>query len=94
MVPLQREQLLEHHAFAIVTIAKPAVGEQSFVALERVGQADDAGTRARKIQRARRDAQVARGKCRALELANKPEDVVSAAAAHRAVSAAHRFGGG
>ena len=43
--PLQREQLLEHHALAVVTIAKPALGEQALVALEGVGQPLDARAR-------------------------------------------------
>ena len=74
--PLQREQLLEHHAFAVVAVAEAALGEQALVALEDVGQADDASADACAVravfrgQRARRGAQVGRGERRALELAD------------------------
>ena len=70
VAPLQREQLFEHHAFAIVTVAKAALGEQALVALEGPGQADNSSADARVVQRGRRVAQVGRGQRRALELAD------------------------
>jgi hypothetical protein len=96
LVALQREQLLEHQAFAVMTIAESALEEQALVAVEGVGQAASTGTDTRRAvsgsRRSCRGAQIVRGKRRAFELANEPEDVVGAA--ERIACVADRLFGG